>query len=304
MYPIRPNERFAYQGINDRADFSWPNGKRLAVYVGFNVEHFSFGDGLGGCLGPVSPQPDVLNYMWREYGNRVGVWRCLDLFDERQLPLGAIINTSLYEHCPEVLKALHSRGDEMIGHGYTNAQRQSDLSVEGEAAMIQACQETITREWGQSAKGWLSPWLSESHHTPDLLAQMGFQYTLNYCHDDQPTPLNTAGGQALLSVPYPQELNDIPMVMHRQMDMKDFALMIQDQVEVMLEQAYCAGREQSLVMGIALHPYIVGQPYRLKYLRQALQYLQRFESQIWFTTPGAVAQAFEQAHFTRSSVRL
>ena len=97
---------------------------------------------MGGCLGPVSPQPDVLNYMWREYGNRVGVWRCLDLFDERQLPLGAIINTSLYEHCLEVLNALHSRGDEMIGHGYTNAQRQSDLSKEGEAAMIQACQAT------------------------------------------------------------------------------------------------------------------------------------------------------------------
>ena len=259
---------------------------------------------MGGCLGPVSPQPDVLNYMWREYGNRVGVWRCLDLFDERQLPLGAIINTSLYEHCPEVLNALHSRGDEMIGHGYTNAQRQSDLSKEGEAAMIQGCQATITREWGQPAKGWLSPWLSESTHTPDLLAQMGFQYTLNYCHDDQPTPLKTAGGQALLSVPYPQELNDIPMVMHRQLDMKDFALMIQDQAEVMLEQAYRPAREQSLVMGIALHPYIVGQPYRLKYLRQALQYLQRFESQIWFTTPGAVAQAFGQAQRTRASVRL
>ena len=295
-YPIRPNERFAYDSIHTRADFVWPQSKRLAVYLGFNIEHFSFGDGLGACLGPVSPQPDVLNYMWREYGNRVGVWRCMDLFDELQLPTGAIVNTSLYEHCPEVMRALQSRGDEMIGHGYTNAQRQSDLTVEAEAAMIQTCQEVIRRESGHAPKGWLSPWLSESVSTPDLLAQLGFEYTLNYCHDDQPTRIQTQSEAAFWSIPYPQELNDIPMVIHRQLDMKDFALMIQDQLDVMLSQAYHPSRPQSLVMGLALHPYIVGQPYRLKYLRQALEYLLRFGSQIWFTTPGAIAESYAQSH--------
>jgi allantoinase len=114
-------------------------------------------------------------------------------------------------------------------------------------------------------RGWLSPWISESLATPDLLAETGYRYTLNWCHDDQPVPMRTRAGP-LWSVPYPQELNDIPMIVARQMDAKDFAQMIIDQFDEMLEQA----RHQPLVMGIALHPYIVGQPYRLRHLRRAL----------------------------------
>ena len=96
--------RFAYSAIRDRPPVQWPNGARLAVYIGFNLEHFAFGDGLGARIVPASNEPDVLNYAWREYGNRVGVWRCLDLFDELALPTGALVNTSLYEHCPEVVR--------------------------------------------------------------------------------------------------------------------------------------------------------------------------------------------------------
>ena len=107
------NNRFVYSAIHHRPDYRWPNGARLAVYLGFNIEHFAFGEGLGANLGPVSPQPDVLNYTWREYGNRVGVWRCLELFDTLNLPTGALINTALYAHCPEVIAACVARGGVM-----------------------------------------------------------------------------------------------------------------------------------------------------------------------------------------------
>ena len=117
--------RFAYQAIHQRADYCWPNGARLAVYLGFNLEHFAFGEGLGACIGPASPQPDVLNHAWREYGNRVGAWRCLELFNQLGLPTGAIINTALYDHCPELVRAFADRGDELIGHGHSNSVRQS-----------------------------------------------------------------------------------------------------------------------------------------------------------------------------------
>ena len=113
--------RFAYRAIVDRPDFHWPGGARLAVYLGFNIEHFAFGEGLGANLGPVSPPPDVLNYSWREYGNRVGAWRCLELFDQLGLPAGVILNTALYDHAPELVDACVARGDEIIGHGHTNA---------------------------------------------------------------------------------------------------------------------------------------------------------------------------------------
>ncbi|HEY0200305.1 MAG TPA: polysaccharide deacetylase, partial [Burkholderiaceae bacterium] len=104
--PPAEHGRFGYLPIHRRLDYNWPGGARLAVYLGFNAEHFAFGEGLGAALAPPTPQPYVLNYSWREYGNRVGVWRCLDLFDALSLPTGALVNTALYDHCPEVVDAL------------------------------------------------------------------------------------------------------------------------------------------------------------------------------------------------------
>jgi allantoinase len=131
--------RFAYRPIIGRPDFHWPGGARLAVYLGFNIEHFAFGEGLGANLGPVSPPPDVLNYSWREYGNRVGAWRCLELFDQLGLPAGIVLNTALYDHAPELVAACVARGDEIIGHGHTNAERQGGLSEADERALIERC---------------------------------------------------------------------------------------------------------------------------------------------------------------------
>jgi hypothetical protein len=144
---------------------------------------------------------------------------------------------------------------------------------------------------GQAPQGWLSPWISESRLTPDLLAETGYAYTLNWCHDDQPLPMRTRSGQPLWAVPYPQELNDIPMIMARQMDGKDFAQMIVDQLDELLDQTRHP-QAPALVMGIALHPYIVGQPYRLRHLRRALQRVAaaRDAGEVWMTTPGAITR--------------
>ena len=283
--------RFDYSPIGGRPALRWPGGARLAVYIGFNVEHFAFGEGLGANLGPASPQPDVLNYAWREYGNRVGVWRCLDLFNELAWPTGAIVNTALYDHCPEVVDAFAARGDELIAHGHTNAQRQGTLCEEDERALIVHCRDRMERAHGKAPAGWLSPWISESAVTPDLLKEAGYRYTLNWCHDDQPTSMRTRAGP-LWSVPYPQEINDIPMIVGRLMDGKDFAQMIIDQFDEMLEQS----RSQALVMGIALHPYLVGQPYRLLHLRRALRHIEAHRANdVWLTTPGAIAEAAQAA---------
>lgn len=286
MAPLPSHGRFAYQAITQRPGYHWPNKSRLAVYLGFNVEHFAFGSGLGANLGPASPQPDVLNYSWREYGNRVGAWRCLSLFDELALPAGALINTALYDHCPELIAAMVKRGDELIGHGHTNAERQGQFSEADELALLTDCRARMLSESGVAPAGWLSPWISESTLTPDLLTEAGYSYTLNWCHDDQPMLMQTRSGKGLWSIPYPQEINDIPMLIGRQMDMAPFAQMIIDQFDEMLKQSV----EQPLVMGIALHPYLVGQPYRLLHLRRALQHIAaaRDRGAIWFTTPGDI----------------
>jgi len=288
---LKSHGRYGYSAITRRPDYSWPGGKRLAVYLGFNIEHFDFGAGLGAALGPKSPEPDVLNYSWRDYGNRVGVWRCLELFDQLKLPAAAIINTALYDYCPEVIEACVKRGDELVGHGHTNSDRQAEMGEESETGLLVSCREKIFKESKKNISGWLSPWISESAVTPDLLAETGYRYTLNWCHDDQPVKFTTRSGKTLWSIPYPQELNDIPMIVARQMDASDFADMIVDNFDEMLRQ--CGA--QPLVMGIALHPYVVGQPYRLRHLRRALEHIAARPQQVWLTTPGAICDAAEAA---------
>jgi len=284
--PLRSHHRFDYSPIVGRPLYRWPNGAHLAVYLGFNIEHFAFGEGLGSRIGPASPEPDVLNYSWREYGNRVGAWRCLELFDQLHLPTGAIVNTAALDHCPQLIDAFIARGDELIAHGHTNSMRQGDLDEIAEGQLIDHCRRRLAADGRRPPTGWLSPWISESRVTTDLLAEAGYRYTLNWCHDDQPMPMRARSGQSLWAIPYPQELNDIPMIVARQMDAKDFAQMIVDNFDEMLEQSAKA----PLVMGIALHPYIIGQPYRLRHLRRALAHLAaaRNRGEVWITTPGAI----------------
>jgi len=284
--PLPEHGRFGYRPITRRPDYRWPGGAGLAVYIGFNLEHFAFGEGLGAGIGPASPQPDVLNFSWREYGNRVGAWRCLELFEQLALPTAALVNTALYDHCPELVAAFVARGDELVGHGHSNAERQGGLDEAAERELLLHCRQLMQRHSGVAPAGWLSPWISESPLTPDLLAETGYTYTLNWCHDDQPVPMRTRGGGTLWAVPYPQELNDIPMIVARQMDAKDFAQLIIDQFDEMRDQT----RTQPLVMGIALHPYLVGQPYRLRHLRRALAHIaaERDRGGVWVGTPGAI----------------
>ena len=298
LHRLPDSGRFAYSAIHQRADYSWPQGSRLAVYIGFNIEHFAFGKGLGACIGPASAQPDVLNYSWREYGNRVGAWRCLELFDQLALPTAAIINTALYDHCPELVEAFVQRKDELIGHGHTNSARQNLLNESDERALLAACRQRIQEKSGAAPQGWLSPWIAETLLTPDLLAETGYSYSLKWFHDDQPVAMQTLSGRRLWSVPYPQELNDIPMIMARQMDASAFADMIIDNLDEMLLQS----QRQPLVMGIALHPYIMGQPYRLRHLRRALSQVAkaRDEGAVWMTTPGAIARHVQSLATPRS----
>ena len=285
MNSLKSHGRYGYSAITRRPDYSWPGGKRLAVYLGFNLEHFEFGSGLGAALGPKSPEPDVLNFSWRDYGNRVGAWRCLELFDSLKLPAGVILNTALYDYCPELVEAFVKRGDELIAHGHTNSERQREMNEAAERALLVSCKQRIQKESKTDPAGWLSPWISESHLTPDLLAETGYRYTLNWCHDDQPVEFATRNGK-LWSIPYPQELNDIPMIVARLMGAEEFADLIVDNFDEMLAQS----KAQPLVMGIALHPYIVGQPYRLRHLRRALKHIAK-NKKVWFTTPGKICSA-------------
>jgi allantoinase len=275
--------RYPYSPITARKPFVWPGGRRLAVYIGLNLEWFAFGEGLGAELAPGGPQPDVLNYAWRDYGNRVGVFRLAELFGELALPVSLLVNAQMVEHAPQALGAFPKA--EIVGHGRTNSERQGMLSEAEERALIAETTGVLDRHCGQRPRGWLSPWISQSPRTPDLLQEAGYTYLLDWCHDDQPVWMKTRAGR-ILSVPYPQELNDIPQIVARKREGAEFADMIIDTFEVMLRES----DRRSLVMGIALHAYIVGWPHRFKHLARALTHLaSKADDRVWLTTSGAVA---------------
>ena len=247
--------------------------RRLAVYLGFNIEHFAFGEGLGAALGP-----DVAR------ARRAQLLLARIRQPRRRLALpGAVRRAELPTRRADQHRAV--RPLPRAGRGLRRARRRADrprphqcraagrAGRSGRTRAARCAAASASQQAAASAPaGWLSPWISESRVTPDLLAETGYRYTLNWCHDDQPVRMRTRSGEALWSIPYPQELNDIPMIVARQMDAEDFAAHDRRQLR---RDAARSRSAQPLVMGIALHPYLVGQPYRLRHLRRALEHIAR-----------------------------
>jgi len=281
-------DRFPYSPIRNRPGFSWPDGKRVAVHVAINLEHFIFGGG-GVNLDRDTPPPNHRSYLWREYGNRVGIWRLLDLLDEYAVPMGVIANSAIYEHCPQVMDAFRARGDEVIGHGRTNSKPQSEMDEAEEAAMIAEATRIIAEAEGKPPMGWLSPYLMPSAATPDLLKEAGYEYVLDWglC-DDQPFWSRTRSGP-LLVVPYTIELNDQPAMVYRRDTARDFADMSIDHIEEHIR----GSARFATVCVISLHSFIVGQPFRLAHLRRVFAHIAALRDRIWLTRPSDIAKYYK-----------
>jgi allantoinase len=285
---LRNHGRYDYSNITERPDYSWPDGKRLAVYVAFNVEAFAFGDGKGSAIAPPDQALSHSVYSWRDYGNRVGIWRLFDLMDELGIPIEAQMNTAIYREAPDIAERLHQRGDEVVGHGITNSDEQGHLSEEAERKLIQDATAEITRREGAPPVGWMSPWLSNSEVTMDLLQEAGYRYVMDWTMDDQPIWLKTRSGR-ILSMPYPVEVNDNRALVWLRYSSEEFADMIVDQFDEMLDQS--AG--QPLVCPISIHPFSIGRPYRIRQFRRALQHILKHRDRIWLTRPRDICAHIE-----------
>ena len=279
--------RYEYSNITKRPDYTWPNGARLAVYVAVNIEAFGFGIGKGVAIAPPDQAMSASVYSWRDYGNRVGVWRLFELFDELDLPIEAQMNIEVYEAAPDIPERLRKRGDEIVGHGATNSEGQEHMSEAEERALIARVTTTIEKHEGRRPIGWMSPWLSNSPVTLDLLQEAGYRYTMDWTMDDQPVWLRTRAGP-LLSIPYPIELNDSQHIVHRKGGAAEFRGMIVDQFEEMIEQC----ERHPLVMNVSVHTYVFGQPFRLRRLRTALRHCQKHvkAGRVWWTRPRDIAE--------------
>jgi allantoinase len=285
---LKSHGRYDYSAIAKRPDYSFPDGRRLAVHFCLNLEHFSFGEGLGNDYGTNQPQPNVRSYAWRDYGNRVGAWRLLELAEAYDLPYGVLLNTALYDYCPELVAAFSDRGDEIVGHGRTNSERQIDMSMAEERACLREVSEAIERHEGKKPGGWLAPYVCQTQHTPELLKQAGYRYMMDWPLDDQPIWFRTADGP-LLSIPYAHDLNDSLEVVTRRTSSQVLCENLIDQFDEMLAES----ARRPLVMGVVLHSFILGQPHRLRRFRSVVEHILRHRDRVWITRPGDICGFIE-----------
>lgn len=274
-----PTERINYSPVAGRKPLHLPDGKRLIVWVIVNVEEWNARETMPRTvLTPPaggSPTPDIPNWAWHEYGNRVGFWRMLEVFDELKIPAVLAINGSAINAYEPIARAALDRKWEFIGHGFTQKNMQK---VDDESEDIRKTTDAIKAFTGRPPRGWLGPGLTETWNTPDLLKKMGYDYVCDWVLDDQPVVLRTAHGP-LVNVPYTQECNDVAMMLiqhHKAAEYRDRAI---DQ----FEQIYADSRDSARVMALVVHPYIMGAPHRLRYFREALQHIAAKPDVAWRT---------------------
>ena len=276
--------RFDYSPIIDREPLVFPGGARVAVWVIPNIEHFHF-DKPSTSVTPVTAhlRPDVLNYSWRDFGVRVGIWRLMEVMEKHGVKGTVALNSEVCARYPRIVEAGNALGWEWMAHGSTNSVLLNDQTEEEERSLIREVIDAIETGVGAAPKGWLGPALSESHHTPDLLAENGIEYVCDWVNDEQPYRMNVRTGR-LISMPYSIEINDIPAFLERGMSGEEFYRMVVDQFDVLYEDAAGSGR----VMAICLHPFLIGHAFRSKYLDRALAHIGR-RSEVWMARGGDIA---------------
>ena len=282
-----PPHRVEYTPIIDRPKIRWPNGARVAFWVSPNVEHYEYLPDYDGVRNPWprTPYPDVREYSYRDYGNRVGFWRMLEVLDRYDIRCCVSLNMAVLDHYPEIAEAMTKRDWDFMNHSIYNTQYLSAYTEEQEREFYQDCIDTLRRHTGKKLKGMLGPAVSNTVRTPDLMAEAGLIYHTDWVHDDQPVPINVKSGK-LISVPYSFELNDAP-TFRTHFDGEYFVRMCKAQ----FDQLYREGEDSGRVMCISLHPYVIGQPHRIRYLDEILKYITSHEA-VWQTTADDIADYY------------
>ncbi|MFH1849790.1 MAG: polysaccharide deacetylase family protein [archaeon] len=273
---------FEYSPIIDRPEWRLPNDARIAVYIGLNVEHYELNRPSTSIFpGTAHLDPDPLNYGWRDYGVRVGIWRVADVLDRHAVRASVLLNSDVCEHYPRIIEEGNKRDWVWAAHGKNNSTFQHDVS--NERHYLEDVLATIHRSTGQPPVGWLGPALTETYDTIEILEGNGIRYVLDWCNDDQPCRIPTKLGR-MISVPYSIEVNDIPLFVGKSLSGEGFLQIVKDQFDTL----YAEG---SRVMAVGLHPFIIGQPFRIKYLDLALEYISDHDD-VWLTTSDEIADWF------------
>ena len=292
--PLQPG-LVDYSPIIERPAIKWPNDARVAFWIAPNVEHYEYLPDFDGQRDPWPrvPSPDVQQYSYRDYGNRVGFWRMLEVLDKHGIRCTVSLNLAVLEHYPEIGEAMVQRGWDFMSHGIYNTQYLSTYSEEREREFYRDNIDTLKRHTGKTLKGMLGPAITGTERTPDLMSEAGLIYHTDWLHDDQPVPIKVSTGK-LISMPYSVELNDAPNYrLHYEGDF--WAQICKDQ----FDQLYKEGAESGRVMCMPLHPYLTGQPHRAKYLDEVLGYIMSHDG-VWQTTADDIAEFYMANYYDQA----
>jgi allantoinase len=276
---------FSYSPIIRRPNLSWPNGARVALWVIPNIEFFSLEERPGGSgAGKI---PDIPLWSSRDYGNRVGVFRLMEVLDRHGIRATVALNSDVCARHPEIIEEGQSRKWEWMGHNRTNTRRLNEAAPGEEPNIIRDSLATVAKATGVRPAGWLGSGLQETWDTLDLLAAEGVEYVCDWCNDDQPYVMNLDGGKSIVSLPYSHDINDKPAFEQLHRTAAEFQEMICRQFDVL----YREGKESGRVIAIAIHPYLTGMPYRIDAFDSALGYICRHEG-VWRATGSEIARHY------------
>jgi allantoinase len=294
---LTQSPRYDFEPFIHRRPVRFPKGERLAILIYVNIEHAPFGTKAAAHAiypGTMQFSPDVLNHGWRDYGNRVGLWRIVDAMDRHGFRGTVNLNSDVCREYPQIIREGNDRNWEWGAQGDRNGSVPSLMSEDEEREFIHLNLGIIEEATGKRPKGWLSWALAESFVTPDLLAEAGIEYVSNYAHDELPVPMRVKRG-SLITMPYTLEINDVPTIMGKGASAEEFGRMIKDQFDVLYEE----GRSRPRIMSISVHPFISGHPFRMKHLEKALGYIAS-HADLWLTTGGEINDWY-RAHYLHAA---
>jgi len=279
---------YKYSALPDRAPLRWPNDARIAVIFTINIEHWDMTHESDVPLYAGGPSavpyelpgtvPDYANFSWREYGQRVGIWRLIEVFDKAGVPTTCTINGRTALDRARIVDAVNERGWEILAHNFVQTQMLNELSgdPDGERDVIKRTLDAYADVIGRPAKGWLSSSMRSTHETPHILKELGLDFIACYLNDDQPYPLETRHGP-LLAIPYSNDLNDYRMFSRCGMSTEGALGMMREG----FDQMYLEGAESGRILNVGMHPHVMGQAWAIRAIREFVDHVKNTEN-VWF----------------------
>ena len=294
-YPMRrygmDHDRYQWSILPARSKVHWPDGARVALWVVPALEFFPLDQPAQPFKAPggmVTPYPDLRHYTLRDYGNRVGIYRIMKVLDKLGIKASVAINAAVARRYPFLAVEVKRRGWEFIGHGVDMGRlHYGGMEEADERALIYEAVETVRRLGAYAVKGWLSPAKSESMNTLDLLAKEGIEYVCDWINDDMPYEMKTEHG-SIFSMPHSAEISDLTIMLQNHHSEAEFTEQVCDQFDVLYREAETQGGR---IMALTLHPWMSGQPHRIKALERALAHIMGHKG-VWSATGWEILSAF------------